>query len=386
MSYNLVPLRDLIKNLTDQEFLDLVFYHFPAIKQQFTPGMEKSEQIRILLEHIDKHQELDDFLDKVVQERPDLFNKYEAPENYKKILRERVLKPSRLSKIREKSLQNSRGFDSIPNFNSSLDSSLLILIKPLELNYFQIQAWFWSPIKQCLIQEAQIIKFIVNESTEDECSQKFSQKITELITESNKLMKEIGSEDLRIELFLSSDLLKRDNYYFDWIEIKKAGFSEKMCKKYPVVFRLAERLEVDYQDSIGDWKRRWRQIQIQIQPNNCPLITYGQNIQAHNIGIILDKISNIEDFFSSIYWQAIPIALWSRCDLTTIPSCQAINQIVNDPKIMNNFQQLPFEIKNQRNAAPLGAEHIGHHICLLWDDPERMPPNESSPEYSLSSI
>ena len=155
-----------------------------------------------------------------------------------------------------------------------------------------------------------------------------------------------------------------------------------MCKKYPVVFRLAERLEVDYQDSLGDCKRRRRQIQY----NSCSLITYGQNIQSHNIGIILDKISNIETFFSSIYLQAIPIGLWSRCDLTTISFCQEINRIINSTNIIQDFRQLPLEIKNQRNAALNDVEHIGHHICLLWDDPERMPPNESSPEYSLSSM
>ena len=219
MPYNLAPFRDLIKNLTDQEFQDLVFYHFPEIQQQFTPGMTQSEQIRLLLEHIDRHQELHYFLEKIEQERPDIFTKY--PQVSKDTFIKRVLEKSRLSRIREQSFQVPSNSSSILNLNPLLESSLLILIKRLELNYFKIQAWFWSPRKQCSIQESQIIKLIVDESSEDKCYQNFSKKITELIAESNKLMKEIGSEDLRIELFLSTNLLKQNKYYFDWIEIKK---------------------------------------------------------------------------------------------------------------------------------------------------------------------
>ena len=387
MTYNLAPLRDLIKeNLTDQEFRDLVFYHFSEIEKQFTSGMTKSEQIRLLLEYVDRYQELDYFLEKIEKERPKIFTESEYPQDSKDTLRKRVLEQSELSRIREKSFQAFSNSTPTHNTNSSLESSLLISIKQLKLGYFKIQAWFWSSEKQCPIQEPQIIEIMLDESEQAKRYQKFTEEVSELIDKSNILMRQIGSEDLRIELFLSTDLLKQDDYYFDWIEINKSGFLEKMCKQYPVVFRLAERLEVNYQDSLGDWKRKWQQI----QSHNCCVIAYDQNTetllnQPQNIGIILDQVSNIEKFFRLICLKAIPIALWSRCDLK-VNSCQEINRILSSPNIIADLKQLPMAIKNERNDAQQGIEHIGHHICLLWDDPERMPPNEVSPEYSLSSI
>ncbi|WP_287717023.1 hypothetical protein [Crocosphaera sp.] len=43
-------------------------------------------------------------------------------------------------------------------------------------------------------------------------------------------------------------------------------------------------------------------------------------------------------------------------------------------------------IHNERISAIAGTEHIGHHICLLWDDPNRMPPDPQKPENALNSI
>jgi len=50
MEYNFAAIRDLIQNgLTKEEFDDLVYYHFHSVYNQFTDGMVKSSQIRVLL-------------------------------------------------------------------------------------------------------------------------------------------------------------------------------------------------------------------------------------------------------------------------------------------------------------------------------------------------
>lgn len=43
-------------------------------------------------------------------------------------------------------------------------------------------------------------------------------------------MRKIGSEDLRIELFLDINLLMESDFYFDWLEVKKLKCFIKMCK------------------------------------------------------------------------------------------------------------------------------------------------------------
>ena len=270
---------------------------------------------------------------------------------------------------------------------NSSESSLLIAINQSELDYLKLQAWFWSSELCRPIQEPELIKIISNESDENKRYQKLSEKVTELINKTNELMRKVGSVDLKIELFLPTKLLKANDLYLDWIEIQRLNFSVKMCQQYPVIFRLAERLEVGYQDLMGDWRRKWRQA----QSNNPVIVTYCPNIevqlsQAQTIGITLDRVSHCEDFFRLICLKAIPIALWSRCELKKTSCCQEINRILNSPNVIRDFQQLPREIKNERIAAQTGIEHIGHHICLLWDDPERMPPNETQLEYSLSPL
>jgi len=273
-----------------------------------------------------------------------------------------------------------------PAQNTKTQSSLLIVVDQIESDFLEMRAWFWSVERCRSIQEATQIQLLSDEFDQVKRYKKLSEKVSELIESSNKLMREIGSEDLRVELFLPTQLIQKNDCYLDWIEIKRLNFTVKLCQQYPVIFRLAERLETDYQDLIGNWKRKWKQLL-----NNPVILPYSPDIavqlsQPQTSGMILDSISHHEDFLRLICLNAIPIALWSRRDLPSGSSLQEINRILEKIRQRQDFQQLPQEIKNERNAAQTQTEHIGHHICLLWDDPERMPPNETQPEYSFSPL
>ena len=272
-----------------------------------------------------------------------------------------------------------------PNSNKSSTSSLLIEIKKLNPNYIQVQAWFWSSQICRTIQEKEIIEVNNEQSELEHRYHKVAEKFTELIEKANRIMKKIGSKSLRIELFVTTQLLQDNDCYIDWLKVEKLGFFQEMCKQYNVVFRLAERLENQYQDLKEIWENKWRQV----TSNNSIILDYSQNIecqlnQAQIIGIKLDTVSHYRDFFKLICLKALPIALWSRCDLKTSSCLDEINRILTNVK--NNFRQLPQEIQNERNSAPAGTEHIGHHICLLWDDPERMPPDPQKPDNALMAI
>ena len=61
MRYNLRAIAKLINQaLTDEEFNDLVQYDFQDVK--FTLGMTKSQQVRLLLEYVQKRQEIERLL------------------------------------------------------------------------------------------------------------------------------------------------------------------------------------------------------------------------------------------------------------------------------------------------------------------------------------
>ncbi len=266
------------------------------------------------------------------------------------------------------------------------ESSLLIIIDSEQPDRLRLKAWFWSDDFKQLIQEAENIKIDSNIFDKDKQYQKFAEKLTKLIQDSNKFMKKVGSGDLRIEFFLPIKLLKRSDFYYEWIEIKKLGLLVKLSLQYTVVFRSIERLNEEYQDLMGEWERKWKQIN---SGSLEGIITYTENFQnqlkkPQTIGAKLDVVTDEvrEKLLENILLTATPFALWSRCALKTTQSLDEINRILASAS--ENFQQLPEVIKQERNAAQAGVEHIGHHICLLWEDPERIPPNTT--DYPLSPL
>jgi hypothetical protein len=270
-----------------------------------------------------------------------------------------------------------------PNFRQSspdsqnrklLESYLLIELKKKNSSSLQIQGWFWSSKFIRNIQEKDLIELE---------NYQLSEKLTELIRESNKIMGKIGSKDLRIELFLDTNLLMKSDFYFDWLEVKKLKRDIKMCKQYIVTFRLAERLEDEAQDLEGAWQRKWENLNY----NQGNVVDYYQTNDYElgldkTVGIKINKLSETAKFFDLIVLNSLPLAIWSRRDLQTISCQNEINRILRN--VQGNFNQLPKEVTNERKKAA-GEEHIGRHICLLWDNPERMPPDPSDPKYALSS-
>ena len=268
-----------------------------------------------------------------------------------------------------------------PNFRQSspdtqnpklLESYLLIELKKKNYSSLQIQSWFWSSQLIRNIQEKDLIE-----------REYLSKKLTELIDESNKRMKKIGSKDLRIELFLDTNLLIESNSYFDWLEVTKLNRPAKMCKQYIVTFRLAERLKDTAQDLGGAWQRKWENL----NSNQGNVVDFYHTDDYElglnkTVGIKLNKLSELTKFFDLIVLNSLPLAIWSRRDLQTISCQNEINRILRN--VEGNFNQLPKEVTDERKKAK-GEEHIGKHICLLWDNPERMPPEPSEPKYALSS-
>ena len=270
-----------------------------------------------------------------------------------------------------------------PNFRQSspdsqnrklLESYLLIELKKKNSSSLQIQGWFWSSKLIRNIQEKDLIELE---------NYQLSEKLTELIRESNKIMGKIGSKDLRIELFLDTNLLMKSDFYFDWLEVKKLKRDIKMCKQYIVTFRLAERLRYEAQDLGGAWQRKWENLNYN-QGNVVDFYHTDEDELGRDetVGIKLNKLSEPAKFFDLILLNSLPLAIWSRRDLQTISCQNEINRILRN--VQGNFNQLPKEVTNERKKAA-GEEHIGRHICLLWDNPERMPPDPSDPKYALSS-
>ena len=460
MKYSRKYIRKLVdKALTFEKFNDLVYDIFYDVYKEFVQGQEKSQRIRLLVEHVFTHQSIDDLLNEIKEINPKAFNEFETsrqeqtnlldsrnkeekaindlgeylqnqsfeklekiylscrpemadktvkniddilnqlnrivpPKKYRLIIPfvvgiQQQVSDSNLQKTLDKWLEEYGNFfgysefkeTATPNFRQSspdtqnpklLESYLLIELKKKNYSSLQIQSWFWSSQLIRNIQEKDLIE-----------REYLSKKLTELIDESNKRMKKIGSKDLRIELFLDTNLLIESNSYFDWLEVTKLNRPAKMCKQYIVTFRLAERLKDTAQDLGGAWQRKWENL----NSNQGNVVDFYHTDDYElglnkTVGIKLNKLSELTKFFDLIVLNSLPLAIWSRRDLQTISCQNEINRILRN--VQGNFNQLPKEVTDERKKAK-GEEHIGKHICLLWDNPERMPPEPSEPKYALSS-
>lgn len=176
------------------------------------------------------------------------------------------------------------------------------------------------------------------------------------------------------------------------IQWLKYGENEtKLCSKYPVIFRIGERLHD--QSCWGCWKERWKEIcsnsaniqqsirnQLLVEDNNCDYIYDEQE----NIYLGLKPIlsNKYQDILEEMTYSGTPIFLWLKNSFQECENkqgLQVIQRIINN---LNNLQSLPEIIMKERRRANRGdnSNHIGHHLCLIWDDPLRIPRRESSDE------
>jgi hypothetical protein len=260
----------------------------------------------------------------------------------------------------------------IVEFTQNEDKTQIVRIK--------LEAWFWSSQSSYNIQPLKTIRISNEKETYEEKYLNLSNILQKSIEESIKHMKRVGSEELRIEFFLPLKFFKIKNNYLEKLKVEICGSPpEEICKQNTVVLRLSDRL--NRQDHRKQWVRNWQQINTK-KFRIVDYRNYRKEIddktqraldEPETIGIILDQESNYEDFLHKIYFNQIPIAIWSRCDLKNCSTQETIMDILG--RVGKDLKRLPEEITKERKAASQGFEHIGHYICLLWDDPERLPPD-----------
>ncbi|TVP61336.1 MAG: hypothetical protein EA343_14510 [Nodularia sp. (in: Bacteria)] len=263
--------------------------------------------------------------------------------------------------------------------NQETKSYLLIQVKPKtdKLDRFYIYAW--------LIPDIRHYKPEVGDGFKQVSVSKLSQKtftlqnIPKIV---DLLLEDISSEflgKLTVEFFLPYKLLNHTVDSFIRVEF---GTAESIGKKYKVVVRANERLQRNYPYK-GIWFNKWQTVK-QVYNSQCKqgLVSgnHSQEVIRKKLdtanGIILiniPKSTSIETIFSYILITATPIALWLRKELENqnLTQQSAINSLLDCC-----IQELPDRVKEQRLDAPESHnDHIGHHISLVWEDPERLTPD-----------
>lgn len=190
-----------------------------------------------------------------------------------------------------------------------------------------------------------------------------------------------SSSKLTIEIFLPLDLMNQavDSWEID----DEYDFSVTLGSQYKIVVRSYERILPTYLYK-GFWEEKWKIAQqltdievgktlISGDSNNLKKLFVELN-QPDIIGLKLTTApvqTGKGSVFALILKTAIPVALWLRQNLAD--NC--------DEKMNGLLQcyinQLPENVKMKRLDAVKEPPdtHIGHHLSLLWEDPDRLPPD-----------
>ena len=261
---------------------------------------------------------------------------------------------------------------------------LLMKVRPdnLDQNFFYIEAWF-------LEQQKEYMKCLYV----DEEPRKL-ETIPELL---EKLLEEchgyIGNSRIIIEIFLPFALL---NYNVDQWMID-AGFGEmvSVSNYYPLVIRSLDRAYSSKKMVRDAWRRSWSIFEAHMVAlkhheahmnalkrrhlcrSDCEhekLLTELLDITCLTFTFMLPESSDesTRKIFKKLVAAGVPIALWPRWN----------GKHFEDHEIQNmyesflpdcDFSLLPQVIWEKRRKAD--QHHLIHNLALLWDDPNRLPPD-----------
>ncbi|MBD1215213.1 MAG: trypsin-like peptidase domain-containing protein [Dolichospermum circinale Clear-D4] len=179
--------------------------------------------------------------------------------------------------------------------------------------------------------------------------------------------------DINLVFFLPTKML---NYPVEQWIITENNVQYLLGKKYRVIVRDYNRLLPTYVKYQGTWISKWEQLQLN-KNKVCEKIfkTYKENhdqdilleMLDDAIGIILTAFSEEEykQIFAHFLNSATPIGICYRhndqfTQLLDCLSCSVFN--------------LPEKFKKQRlNSRTQDPNHIGHHISLIWENPNIQP-------------
>lgn len=284
---------------------------------------------------------------------------------------------------------------------------LLIKLKPTDhtLSNFTIIAWIWYSA-----QSHFPLAF-------DKAKQHFTidSHIHELPTVLDTLLEASfyalnrNMKGLSIELFVPYQLFihKTDNWpilaeiaagqqrVIDGINVDnwpiKGGINKfiNLGCKYPIAMRPLERISDESQWPLWEaWYDKWEQFcSLANAEYDEPIAWLCSLEQAHLLDFeqklsragVIGAVSlfipsdvplvDENNIVIAMLNAGMPIAFWVRCAITNAE--QDYRALLTTDKL----SQLPHMLWNQRKQARATKSDIWHHITLLWDDPNRLPPD-----------
>ncbi|MBE8990211.1 hypothetical protein IQ275_24160 [Nostoc sp. LEGE 12450] len=272
-----------------------------------------------------------------------------------------------------------------------LHSYLLIQLRPEGSKELYVKAWFipddtiqdpWERFKLLTVDEQQSeISFV---------PEKLPILLSKLLQQCFEKYLQGQPTELTIEIFLPRDRLCDEVEKWEYKDDEDCNIT--IGKDFRVVVRSYDRLKKLRTQQGSYWRRNWERVQLTWQALPCyeQVMTVSQACfdpnKLRNLlveKIILKICCNLSDserngLLSAIHSAGTPIIIWSRCELNSLKNPEHFDALLKEP-----LYELSACIREQRRLASDHEMHLGNHLVLWWDDPNRIPPNPAL-EFSAS--
>ncbi|MEJ6485298.1 hypothetical protein N0Y54_28995 [Nostoc punctiforme UO1] len=272
-----------------------------------------------------------------------------------------------------------------------LHSYLLIQLRPEGTRELYVKAWFipddtiqdpWERFKLLTVDEEQSEISFVPEKSPILLSKLLQQCFEEYL--------QGQPTELTIEIFLPRDRLCDEVEKWEYKDDEDCNIT--IGKDFRVVVRSYDRLKKLRTQQGSYWRRNWEKVQLTWQAPPC----YEQAITVSQAcfdpkklrDLLFEKIvlkiccdlsdSERNGLLSAIHSAGTPIIIWSRCELNSLKNPEHFDALLKKP-----LHELSACIREQRRLASDHEMHLGNHLVLWWDDPNRIPPNPAL-EFSAS--
>ncbi|MDJ0582931.1 hypothetical protein [Crocosphaera sp.] len=228
----------------------------------------------------------------------------------------------------------------------------------------------YPPTKEDYIHLNKEIQEYKNKKTEQKQQKEYYsiEEIKPLLTQLIEITSQIPiniRSVLTIYFFCEKELLSTN---FDCWQCEFFGDDSTLKDLYQIRVRCIDRLNPGYLQTKckKQWDDKWNLVKQQFNPSDEGK-TWKNLCRSNSV--------DLNPLFLKLLKLGIPIAIWSRYDQKYEDHSQEINNLVLNCE--GNVQNLPEIIGDRRKIDSDDdddLENLGHHLSLLWEDPNLIPP------------
>lgn len=264
-------------------------------------------------------------------------------------------------------------------------------------NRYQIKAWLIQDMDQYKRYRQGYSPNKLLDLTGDEAylKEELTEKVPQLLI---RLLKKGSNEFVKepeIHIFLPLELM---NQNIDcWLLDDDYGIRKPLGHEYKVVLRCAERASGSYRKR-SRWVEKWRHHQslVQEKAKAREVFTSGDDSDLTELSYALAEVEDTivglkvtqapsqekpddlmppNGLFGVLLQSGLPLAVWGRCKLHEPSNETELDRVLQSCCL----ESLPSIVKKERSQSRNKEKdcHIGHHLSLLWDDPDLLPPKSA---------